>query len=638
MKEFGGSGISHKLTDDYQAARGNSFVQALDLHSRGVAGDTLAVKESVAEFQKMHDIDPADNLIYAYLGSATALLGRDEPNPMEKMKYANQGLKILDQAVANEPENIEIRNLRFNVCYRLPEPIFQRGSTVVEDLNYLVQRYEEDPVIFTIDYYHHILYTLGMAYKTINSNQEAETVWSRLLALEPDRKYIKLLKKQGFNTKNRPTDSGVGALPDDSISGLKPAQPNLTAALQQDTRPNSSQSGKTLVKSRTRSKSKKAESGSFIPPEGLKLYRKALAGNQEAAKKGAAFFEEAWTENPQNKMLSAIHSDCMSLIGRYSQDTFKLFSSAINGIKAFDALLTEDPENIELRFLRAYHSFRLPEAFFKRSAMAITDFEYLLAGYEKNPALFAVEVYWQLLLDLGVAYERMGQDEDAVKTYTKLLSLRPNARFVEIVNHRQNNMTVSTNRVDLSVHNPQGFYQEAARLHELGLSGNKKAARLALEMWEEAAETYPDDAIAQGYYGSSMALVGRDASDPQQMFGNGLRGLKIIRQACSMEPNNLDLRRMRAFVLNALPESFFHLSSEAIKDFQSLASAYQENQKIFPREVYHEILFQLGMAYERISYEEKARKTWQVLLNESNNPKYRELLKERMKDKDEVAL
>jgi len=628
MEEFGGSEGEYSSESNSWESR---LAHALDLHNRGVEGDVEAVKECVAEFKKLRSLVPDNNLVEAYFGSATALLGRDEPNPMDKMKNANKGLKILDRAVTRDGDNIEIRILRFNVCYRLPEPIFQRGSTVVEDLSYLAERYEQDSSVFSEDYYWHVLYTLGLAQKVINQNQEAEATWYKLLSLDPDSKYIKLLKKEGFKSKDLLAESRLDPADDGKGDLAQSANGNYEVSDKQAQKLRSEKIGKTIVKSSSRSKSKNmVKATRLIPMTGIRLYDQAMAGSLEATRKAVDFFDEAIEQDPNNEMLKAIYADCMSLIGRYSQDSFKMFGSAINGVKSFDSLLEEHPNDIELRFLRAYHSFRLPEAFFKRNASAIADFEYLLERYEKDSSLFPVDSYWQLLLDLGVAYERLEQDEDALRIWAKLLAQNPEPRYIDIVKARERNMNVSSNGSDLSVKDKRNFYQEATRLHELGLAGNKKASRLARGMWEQATEAYPDDPVAQAYYGSSMALVGRDAGDPQLMFGNGLKGLKIIRQACTMDPNNLDLRRLRAFLLYALPESFFHLSTQAIKDFQSLIAAYKNNRKIFSRETYHEMLYELGMAYDRTSNEEKARLVWRELLGESSNPKYQELLRERM--------
>lgn len=630
MEEFGGNEEGYVPTEHDQDSFESQYAHALDLHRQGVEGDAEAVRECVAAFKKLRNMQPDNNLIDAYFGSATSLLGRDENNPMERMKKANKGLKILDRAVAREPGNTEIRVLRFNVCYRLPEPIFQRGATVVEDLLYLIERYEEDPSLFSRDYYFHILYTLGMAYKNINQNEEAENTWRRLMALEPDEKHIKLLRKEGMKHKTKASEPQLDSVLKNDYSE-KASHDQQTVYEVPRVRSIEAKSGKSIVKSNARSKSKKAVNPlPPVPLTGLRLYDRALAGSLEAARKAVEFFEEAVEQDPKNEMLQAVYHDCLSLIGRYSQDTFKMFGSAINAIKSFDSLIADHPDHIPLRFMRAYHSFRLPEAFFKRSAAAIADFEYLLNCFDKDPSVFPVEASWQLQLDLGVAYERLERMDQAPEIWGRLADRNPAPHYLEIIRRRQENMTVSSIAEELSVKDKRTYFQEAARLHDLGVAGNKKAARIAMDMWEQAAESYPNDPLAQAYFGSSMALVGRDAGDPQLMFGNGMRGLKLIRQASSMDPNNLEIRRLRAFVLYALPESFFHLTTQAIKDFQSLIAAYKNNNRIFSPEIYHEILYELGMAYERTSNEEKARKIWIELLHESADPKYRELLRERV--------
>ena len=67
-----------------------------------------------------------------------------------------------------------------------------------------------------------------------------------------------------------------------------------------------------------------------------------------------------------------------------------MFAHAIEGIEIIENAVRRDPENIELRKIRAQHSYRLPEAFFHRTAAAITDFEYLAASLGPAAATLTV--------------------------------------------------------------------------------------------------------------------------------------------------------------------------------------------------------------------------------------------------------
>ncbi len=179
------------------------FTEAVNLHKLGVDGDKEAVKKAHKMFKEICTDDPDNHLAEAYLGSATALLGRDEIDPNKRFTLVLQGLKKLDRVVAKEPENIEIRIMRGAVCYNLPEFYFHRQTTAVEDFSYLVSRYESDKKTFSPELYWKILYDLGSAYKQLGRNKEAESTWQKLWSVTTDPKYEELLRQKGFNVSSK---------------------------------------------------------------------------------------------------------------------------------------------------------------------------------------------------------------------------------------------------------------------------------------------------------------------------------------------------------------------------------------------------------------------------------------------------
>jgi len=574
------------------------FAEAVKLHQYGIAGNKDAVKEAYELLKKIRGMDPNNNLVEAYYGSATALLGRDLVDPMERFKKAVKGLKILDRTVSNDPENTEIRILRAYVSYRLPEMYFHRTATAVEDFSYLVSRYEQDPSVFSEEFYWQILFDLGFANKTLGQNQEAESVWLKLLSITGDTKYKGLLKQHGIKT----------------IQDQEPEQvTDLTGPYKTES----------TFEPEAKLLSQKKEK---LLQEGIKLHALALSGDQEATKKAFEFFTDALEIDHDDQLIKAYHADCMSMTGRDGADVAEMFTSAIKAMKVFDSAVNTDPDNIKIRFLRANHSYRLPEAFFRRTVTAITDFEYLIQRYENEPTIISEESYQQILHDLGVAYQRLGLEEEAFAAWEKLLSLDPNSKYKPIIEKQRGYDLPGSPFEHLSLDHREAYVEEGHQLHELGVAGNKAAVKKALDLWEKAYEADPKDTVAQAYYGSCLALSGRDSTDPNIIFSNTIKGLKLLNRAISRNWKNPKIRLLRAYLAYSLPESFFHLTERAIKDFRQLKMAYEQDNNVFSRELYHQILYDLGIAYQRTGNNPKAKKVWSKLLKESEDPKYKALL------------
>ncbi|HHW39886.1 MAG TPA: tetratricopeptide repeat protein [Syntrophomonadaceae bacterium] len=565
------------------------FAEAVELHRRGIQGDKEAVAKAYELLVKVKELLPDNNLVEAYYGSTVTLLGRDAVDPIERFKKAVRGLKILDGAVSRDPENIEVRILRGNVCYRLPETYFHRTATAVEDFSYLVSRYEQDPSLFSQDYYFQLLYDLGAAYKNLGRNQEADSAWQKLLSAAGETKYRELLSREGVQGVQSP-----GIIPD---SGGDMEAPVL--------------SGK-----------KKGE----VLEEGVKLYELALTGDKDATQKAFAFFAKAIQADPGDLLLKAYYADCMSLKGRDAADPTEMFANAIKAMQLFDEIVNRNPDNWKIRLMRARHSFRLPEGFFHRTASAIADFDYLIRCYENDHSSFPEETYWQILYDQSMAYRRLGLENEAAAVVEKLLSLDPPPKFKALIEKEKNDVDVSPRLNLLAADQKEALLAEGIRLHDLAVAGSRKAAKLALELLKKAHEADPRDPLAQGYYGSCLALNARDSMDTNVLFGDTIKGLKLLNRAISRDWNNPKLRLLRAYLTYSLPEAFFHLTQRALKDFRYLKTAYERDNSLFSRELYHQILYDMGVAYERTGETARAKKVWSKLLQESPDPKYQALL------------
>ncbi|NOY09411.1 MAG: hypothetical protein GXP33_11295 [Spirochaetes bacterium] len=83
-------------------------------------------------------------LIKAYQGSALTLIARDAVNPLIKLDTVSRGIKLIDEAVREAPDNLTIRMLRAQNSYALPE-MFKRRKLAVKDLEYMLGVYKKDP-------------------------------------------------------------------------------------------------------------------------------------------------------------------------------------------------------------------------------------------------------------------------------------------------------------------------------------------------------------------------------------------------------------------------------------------------------------------------------------------------------------
>jgi hypothetical protein len=76
---------------------------------RGLGGDADAVATANAAFDKLVAAQPDHPLYLAYLGSSFTLKGRDAWMPWTRLRYVEQGLALIDRALARlKPEHDQL--------------------------------------------------------------------------------------------------------------------------------------------------------------------------------------------------------------------------------------------------------------------------------------------------------------------------------------------------------------------------------------------------------------------------------------------------------------------------------------------------------------------------------------------------
>ena len=99
-----------------------TLAQDVSIHKiRNLFNDAVKDDNSRKIFYKyMADIQSKQPVVIAYKASAKALEAKDAWNPINKLSYLKEASQLFENAISQEPKNIELRFLRFSVQYYTP--------------------------------------------------------------------------------------------------------------------------------------------------------------------------------------------------------------------------------------------------------------------------------------------------------------------------------------------------------------------------------------------------------------------------------------------------------------------------------------------------------------------------------------
>lgn len=146
------------------------------LYRRGLEGDKQAVIDCIQELEQALTKQPGNQVARVYLGSAYTVRSRDLGFGPKKLQTLRQGLRVMDEAVANAPEDPKVRLGRALTTQALPG-IFGRAAESRNDFLKLADMAKAAPAKFTEADLLIVYYNAGLAAKEDGNTARAEEFW-----------------------------------------------------------------------------------------------------------------------------------------------------------------------------------------------------------------------------------------------------------------------------------------------------------------------------------------------------------------------------------------------------------------------------------------------------------------------------
>ena len=122
-----------------QASYGQRLTSARAAYFRDLEGDHAAHEQAREQFAALAKERPGDTVAQAYIGSLDLLDAARTWAFWNKHVLSQQGLRELDQAVDQDPSNLEARFIRAATTWHLPF-FFHRREQAESDLAYIAPR------------------------------------------------------------------------------------------------------------------------------------------------------------------------------------------------------------------------------------------------------------------------------------------------------------------------------------------------------------------------------------------------------------------------------------------------------------------------------------------------------------------
>ncbi|MGQ9534768.1 MAG: tetratricopeptide repeat protein [bacterium] len=158
--------------------------------------------------------------------------------------------------------------------------------------------------------------------------------------------------------------------------------------------------------------------------------------------------------------------------------------------------------------------------------------------------------------------------------------------------------------------NVDSLLSVAKEYHNQALAGEKGALKKGEECFKRILKYQPKSGLAHAWYGSLLTIKGRDEEFPFMKMKYVNDGLKHMDRAVELEPDNIEIRWLRAQNNISLPY-FFNRLDTAIVDLEFLYNNSLDDK--------YKVLLWLGRAYKQKGDIEKARECWQNIIEKSSD-------------------
>ncbi len=169
---------------------------ALEYHNQAAFGGKVArklIQQTKDCLEKVLAVEPRNAFAKALLGSAVVVSAREPFWPGAKIKRVRDGIVIMDEAIAMNPDDADARFTRASNNLFLPG-FFDRRDVVEEDFRWLQARADRGE--FPIEFRQYVFLYHGLAWKRWGEKERAEKLWKSGLAIDPKTRVAEELRKE----------------------------------------------------------------------------------------------------------------------------------------------------------------------------------------------------------------------------------------------------------------------------------------------------------------------------------------------------------------------------------------------------------------------------------------------------------
>ncbi|WP_314586846.1 hypothetical protein [Paenibacillus terrigena] len=161
----------------------------------------------------------------------------------------------------------------------------------------------------------------------------------------------------------------------------------------------------------------------------IQLYMDGVAGNVTAVQEAHRILEQLRVDYPDKPLVDAYYGSTMILIARDKTEAFDKLKWSKQGLKMLDNAVAAAPHDSMIRLLRGKSSYNLPEQHFYRTKTVIEDFTLVLNTQSDT---LDTEKQLELIYELGEAYTRIGQNQEAAAHFRRLESQTQNSAWKQL--------------------------------------------------------------------------------------------------------------------------------------------------------------------------------------------------------------